>query len=64
MARDRGLDLLLAVAIIAAEISNLLLVSDGAGHRDPATISLLVAPALPLVRWRRAPFVVSLMCAT
>jgi signal transduction histidine kinase len=64
MARDRRLDLLLAVAIIFAEVSNLLLVSDGADHRDLATVSLLVASALPLVYWRRSPFVVSSICAT
>ena len=64
MDRDRRVDLLIVAAIIAAEVSNLFLVSDGAGHRDPSTIALLVAPAVPLVRWRRAPFIVSLMCAT
>jgi signal transduction histidine kinase len=64
MDRDRRVDLLIVVAIIAAEVSNLFLVSDGAGHRDPSTIALLVAPAMPLVLWRRAPFVVSVVCAT
>jgi signal transduction histidine kinase len=64
MRQDRGLDLLLVVAIVAAEISNLFLVSDGAGHRDAAAISLLVLSALPLVFWRRAPFIVSLVCAS
>ena len=64
MDRDRGLDLLLAAAIVATEVANLLLVSDGAGHRDPATVALLAGSALPLVWWRRAPFVVLLACAT
>jgi signal transduction histidine kinase len=64
MASDRRLDLLLVVAIIVAEVSNLLLVTDGAGHRDLATVSLLVVSALPLVCWRRSPFVATSICAT
>jgi signal transduction histidine kinase len=64
MARERRLDLLLAAAIIAAEISNLWLVSDGAGHRDLPTIALLAASAAPLVCWRRSPFAVSFVCAS
>jgi signal transduction histidine kinase len=51
-----------AVAIALIEITNLFVVA-GPDHHDVATVSLLIASALPLVFWRRAPFAVSLVIA-
>ena len=51
-----------AVAIAVVEIANLFLVA-GPEHHDVATVSLLMASALPIVCWRRAPFAVSLVVA-
>jgi signal transduction histidine kinase len=50
----------LAVAIAVIEIANLFLVA-GSDHHDVATVALLVASALPIVFWRRAPFAASLV---
>ncbi len=54
-----ALGLGVAVAIAVIEIANLFLVA-GPDHHDAATVTLLIASALPIVLWRRAPFVVSL----
>ena len=51
-----------AAAIAVIEIANLFLVA-GPEHHDVATVSLLIASALPIVFWRRAPFAVSLVIA-
>ena len=50
----------LAVAIAVIEIANLFLVA-GSDHHDAATVALLVASALPIVFWRRAPLAASLV---
>jgi signal transduction histidine kinase len=50
----------LAVAIAVIEIANLFLVA-GSDHHDVATVALVVASALPIVFWRRAPLAASLV---
>jgi signal transduction histidine kinase len=52
-----ALDVGLAVAVAALELSDAFVFNTGQ-HRDVLTTCLLLASALPLVAWRRCPFLV------
>ena len=54
-ARLGPLDVVLALAVTALELSDLFLVNGHTDH-DALTVGLVLASALPLVAWRRWPF--------